>query len=194
VPARALWQAAGVSEGTDAGPRGSADAALLAEAAAKSGLLWVRPAGQDRSWPAWHVWHEDAVVVVSGPGEQDLPELSGPVELLLRSKDTGQRLLRVPAVATVLPEDDERWEPAARALAASRLNSTTSPAQLPEKWRGHNPITELRAAGEALEAPGRYDAGSGAAPPAPTAATTSGWRPWHLRGRRRRFARRRRDR
>ena len=190
MPAVGLWQAAGVSEGTDAGPGGSPHAALLAEAAAKSGLLWIRPAGQDRSWPAWHVWHEGAVVVVSGPGEQDLPDLSGPVELLLRSKDTGQRLLRVPAVATVLPEDDERWEPAAHALAASRLNSTTSPARLPERWRGHNPITELRAAGDALEAPGHYDADSGAAPPAPTPATTSGWRPWHLRGRRgRRFRR-----
>jgi hypothetical protein len=179
-----------VSQGTDASPGGSSHAALLAEAAAKSGLLWIRPAGQDRSWPAWHVWHENAVVVVSGPGEQELPELDGPVELLLRSKDTGQRLLRVPAVAVVLPEGDDRWEPAARALAASRLNATTSPAQLPERWRGHNPITLLRAAGDPLEAPGHYDDASGAAPPPPTPATTSGWRPWHLRGRRRRWRRR----
>src|SRR5215218_2118718 len=200
VPAGPLWDPAGVSQGTDAraGTDGSAggaaqaavQAALLAEAAAKSGLLWIRPEGQDRSWPAWHVWHDGAVVVVSGPDEQELPELTGPVELLLRSKDTGQRLLRVPAVAAVLAEDDDRWEPAARALAASRLNATTSPARLPERWRGRNPITELRAAGAALEAPGNYDDGSGAAPPQPTPATTSGWRPWHLRGRRRRLPRR----
>jgi hypothetical protein len=185
-----LWDAARVSEGTDAGAPGPSYAALLAEAAGKSGLVWIRPAGQERSWPAWHVWHDAAVVVVSGPGEQDLPPLAGPVELLLRSKDSGQRLLRVPATASRLLEDDDRWADAARALAASRLNATIPPAELPARWRGHNPITELRAEGDALEAPGRYDDRSGAAPPAPTPATTSGWRPWHLRGRRRRLSRR----
>ena len=177
-----------MSEGTDEGAPGPAYAALLAEAASKSGLVWVRPAGQERSWPAWHVWHDGAVVVVSGPGEQDLPPLAGRVELLLRSKDTGQRLLSVPATATTLAEDDERWADAARALAASRLNATTSPAELPARWRGRNPITELRAEGDAVEAPGSYDDRSGAAPPAPTPATTSGWRPWHVRGRRRRLS------
>jgi hypothetical protein len=188
-----VWHAAGVSEGTAAAGDGAEPgapasyAALLAEAAAKSGLLWIRPDGQDRSWPAWHVWHDGAVLVVSGPGEQDLPPLEGPVELLLRSKDAGSRLLRVPATARTLPEDDERWAAAAAALAASRLNATTSPAQLPERWRGRNPVTELRAAGDALEQPGRYDDASGAAPPAPTTATTAAWRPWHLRGRRRRL-------
>lgn len=176
-------------------------AALLAEAATKSGLVWVRPAGQRRAWPAWHVWHDGAVVVVSGPGEQDLPVLEGPVELVLRSKASGARLLTVPATASTLAPDDERWPGAARALAASRLNATTSPAQLPDRWREANPITRLTATGAALEAPGAdgdrsygahgyddhsYDDHSGAAPPAPTPATTSGWRPWHARGRSRR--------
>lgn len=162
------------------------DAALLAEAATKSGLVWLRPAGQARAWPAWHVWHESAVVVVSGPGEQQLPELSGPVDVLLRSKDTGARLITVRATATELTPDDESWAGAAAALAASRLNSASSPAELPARWRGTVRITRLVAEGEALEGPGRYDPASGAASPPMTTATTSGWRPWHLRGRRRR--------
>jgi hypothetical protein len=87
-----------------------------------------------------------------------------------------------------VPEDDDGWAGATAALAASRLNATTSPAALPERWRGRNPVTELRAAGEPLEAPGRYDDASGAAPPAPTPATTANWLPWHLRGRRRRLS------
>jgi hypothetical protein len=188
-----VWHAAGVSEGTAEGtaapgaapgsPGTASYAALLAEAASKSGLVWIRPAGQQRSWPAWHVWHDGAVVVVGGPGEQELPPLDGPVELLVRSKDAGQRLLRVPATASRVPEDDDAWEPAARALAASRLNATISPADLPARWRGRNPVVRLVAAGDALEVPGRYDDASGAAPPAPTPATTSGWRPWHVRGR-----------
>ncbi len=163
-----------------------ADAALLAEAASKSGLVWLRPAGQSRAWPAWHVWHDGAVVVVSGPGEQQLPQLSGPVQITVRSKDTGARLIVVAASATTLSPDDEGWPAAATALAASRLNSTAAPADLPQRWRGTCVITRVVAQDAALEGPGHYDDASGAAPPPATAATTSDWRPWHLRGRRRR--------
>lgn len=163
-----------------------ADAALLAQAAAKSGLVWLRPAGQTRAWPAWHVWHEGAVHVVSGPGEQQLPELHGAVDVLVRSKDTGARLITIPTAARTLDPDDEGWPAAAAALAASRLNSPTAPADLPDRWRAAAALTRLDATGEASEAPGRYADASGAAPPPPTAVTTSQWRPWHLRGRRRR--------
>ena len=160
--------------------------ALLAEAAAKSGLVWLRPAGGSRAWPAWHVWHDGAVHVVSGPGEQQLPALGGELDLLLPSKDTGARLLTVPALATPLAPDDDRWPAAAAALAASRLNSLISPADLPAHWRDAATITRVESRGAALEAPGSYDDASGAAVPAPTGGTTSAWRPWHFRGRRRR--------
>jgi hypothetical protein len=160
--------------------------ALLAEAATKSDLVWLRPAGEQRAWPAWHVWHEDAVHVVSGGPEQVLPRLDGPVELLLRSKDTWQRLLTVPAHAAALRPDDERWAAAAAALAASRLNAPVPPAQLPDVWRDTATVTRIEAVGPPSEEPGRYSADSHAAPPPPTPATTSGWRPWHAGGRRRR--------
>ena len=96
--------------------------ALLAEAATKSGLLWVDVPG-DRAWPAWHVWVDGAAYVVSGPGEQTLPELPESVVLVLRSKDTGGRLLRVAARAERLRPEDPRWEPATTALKAARLNA-----------------------------------------------------------------------
>lgn len=162
---------------------------LLAEAASKSDLLWVRRAGEQRAWPAWHVWHDDAVHVVSGGGEQVLPELVGPVELLLRSRDTWERLLTVPARAVPLSPDDERWLGAATALAAVRLNAPVSPAELPEVWRGTATITRIDPDGEPVEEPGRYDDSSHAAPPPPTPATSSAWRPWHAGGRRRRWRR-----
>jgi hypothetical protein len=160
--------------------------ALLAEAAGKSGLLWIRPAGQDRSWPAWHVWHDGAVHVVSGGDEQTLPPLEGPLDLLVRSKETWQRLLTLPAHATTLGPDDERWASAAGALAAARLNASVPPAQLPQLWRENATITRIDADGPPVEQPGDYDDSSHAAPPAPTPATRSGWRPWHAGGRRRR--------
>lgn len=188
--------------------------ALLAEAAGKSGLVWLRRNGEQRWWPAWHVWHEGAVVVVSGPGEQELPDLDGggsdgprtdgprtdgglllrsvDVELLLRSKDSGARLLTVPARAQRLDPLSPQWQAAAEALAASRLNSAHAPAGLPAHWREVTAvITRVSPAGTALEQPGSYDPASGAAAPAASAATTSGWRPWHARGRQGRAARRR---
>ncbi len=167
-------------------PSVESEAALLAEAASKTGLVWLRPAGQQRAWPAWHVWHEGAVHLVSGPGEQQLPPLAGEVDLLVRSKDTGQRLLTVPALATTLSPDDERWLPAATALAASRLNSPVPPAELPARWQAGATVTRVEARGAATERPGSYDDASGAAEPPPAEGTTSTWRPWHLGGRRRR--------
>lgn len=179
-----------VPDDPSAGPRPEdAWRALLTEAASKSDFLWVRPAGEKRAWPAWHVWHDGAVHVVSGGGEQVLPQLHGSVDLLLRSKDTWERLLTVPAVASPLNPDDDRWGAAAATLAASRLNATVPPAQLPDVWRGTATITRIDAVASPLEEPGSYSDSSHAAPPPPTPATTAGWRPWHARGRRRRWRR-----
>ena len=181
-----------MSEPDDA-PAAAGSAALLAEAAGKSGLVWLRPHGQQRAWPAWHVWSSGAVLVVSGPGEQELPPLDGPVDLVLRSKDTGGRLLTVTATASTLAPDDGAWPAAAEALAASRLNSAHSPAALVDHWRSSGAVVTRVAPlpdAEPVEAPGHYDEGSGAAAPVPSPATTSGWRPWHAGGRRRRALRR----
>ena len=178
-----VWHAARVS---DQQALRAAQAALLAEAASKSGLVWLRPADQSRAWPAWHVWHDGAVHTVSGPGEQQLPELSGPVVLLARSKDTGARLISVPTTARRLDPTGDAWLAAATALAASRLNSATAPADLPARWREAAVITRFTPDAAAVESPGSYGQASGAAPPAPSAGTTSDWRPWHWRGRRRR--------
>jgi hypothetical protein len=169
--------------------------ALVAEAATKSDLLWVRPtAGADeRAWPAWHIWHEGAAYVVSGPGEQQLPPLSGPVEVVLRSKDTWVRLVTVAGTASTVPPDDPAWPDVAAALKAKRLNAP-DPDRLLERWAAANIITRLSVDGGIVEGPGHYDDRSGAAPPPPSEATTARWAPWHLRGRRntRRAARKRR--
>jgi hypothetical protein len=156
--------------------------ALVAEAGAKSDLLWVRVPG-GRAWPAWHIWREGSAYVVSGPAEQPLPPLVGDVEVILRSKDTWARLLTLRAVALTLTPDDEDWPEIAAALKASRLNAP-DPDHLLDRWAAANTVTRLTPGGVALESPGSYDDSSGAAPPAPTEATTTRWAPWHLRGRR----------
>jgi hypothetical protein len=165
--------------------------ALVAAAAAKSDLLWVRPepSGADdrtgpggRAWPAWHVWHDGAAYVVSGPGEQELPPLSGDVEVILRSRDTFARLVTVRATASTVDPDDPGWAEAAGALKVKRLNAP-DPDHLLDRWARAATITRLSLSGGLLEGPGRYDERSGSAPPPATEATTVHWAPWHLRGR-----------
>lgn len=153
--------------------------ALFAEAAGKSGLLWIDVPG-DRAWPAWHAWADDTVFVVSGPGEQTLPWLPDEVLLILRSKDTGGRLLTVRATARALTPDDPQWPVATEALKGSRLNATDD---VVARWATSCTVRALRPFGTPLEGPGNYGDTSRAAPVPPSEATTTGWRPWHLGGR-----------
>lgn len=161
---------------------------LLAQAASTSKILWVTVPG-GRTWPAWHAWVEDTAYLVSGPGEQHLPELPEQVELTLRSKDTGGRLVRATARAERLTPEDERWETATTALRAGRLNAPAGDTV--ERWAREDVVTALVPL-TLLEEPGRYDDRSGAAPPVPSPATTDSWTPWHARGRPRRRRRLRR--
>ncbi|WP_216842705.1 hypothetical protein [Arthrobacter sp. NEB 688] len=163
---------------------------LVNEAASKSGLLWVRlPEGTTH--PVWHVWHDDgdergtgpAAYVVSGPGEQHLPWLPDEVELVLRSKDTGGRLLTMHATARALEPGTDAWEQAAAVLRPERLNAPGSAEEVLERWRDHNTLHVLTPHGRPGEQPGHYDDGSGAAPVRPAAPATARRRPWHWRGR-----------
>jgi hypothetical protein len=120
------------------------------------------------------------VFIVSGPGEQQLPWLPDEVTLILRSKDTGGRLIAVRASVRTVTDDDELWGPATQALKASRLNAVDD---LVARWAQSCTVRALRPFGAPLEAPGRYPDTSGAAPVPPSPATTTGWRPWHLGGR-----------
>lgn len=157
----------------------AAVAALLGEAMTKSGLLWIDVAG-DRAWPAWHVWDDGAAYVVSGPGEQPLPWLPEEVRIILRSKDTGGRLLTLRAHTHVLEPGSPEWDKAAELLRASRLNAVDDSLT---RWAETCTVTALVPFDPPIEAPGAYAAGDARSAPARTAATTTSWRPWHWRGR-----------
>lgn len=99
---------------------------LIEEGAKKSGVLWVSLAGRDRL--AWHVWHDGAIYLVTGGGEQALPGLaeSSRVRVTLRSKDNGAEL--VSFEADVAPVDQsapsETEAGALAALVKERLNAS----------------------------------------------------------------------
>lgn len=157
-------------------------AALVAEACRKSGIVWVKPSDGARFQLAWHVWHDDAVHVVYGVGEQMLPLLTGAVEVVARSKDTGGRVVTFLSRAEVLPAGSPQWQAAAEALSAARLNTPDS-AEQRERWSSGGLISRLTPVRLLRSAPGDAATPSGAAPVPPNPATTTGRKPWHVGGR-----------
>jgi hypothetical protein len=160
-----------------------ADKALIAEGCSKSSVIWVRTVGSDRHQMAWHVWHEGSAYVVYGVEEQMLPLMSGQVEVVVPSKDTGDRLVTFVAQADILPARSPEWEAAADALSASRLNARDSSAQR-DRWASGTLVTRLTPIYVVLAGAGDDSTPSGAAPPPESPATSMGrHQPWHLRGR-----------
>lgn len=149
---------------------------LLGEAANKSGIMWVDIPGE-RTFPVWYAWATDRFYVVSGEGEQLLPPLPEVVHLILRSKDTGGRLLTVTATAHLLAPHTDSWETAADALAGGRLNATDD---VRERWAQTGSLYALQPFGEPLASPGNHADDSGRAPLVPAPPTTAGWRPFHV--------------
>jgi len=127
--------------------------ALVGELARKSGLCWLRYDGRDHA--VWHVWHDEALCLVSGGDEQPLPDLpdGALVEVVMRSKDTGGRVLTwVGRVSVVLPEE-EGWAGTTAALVGGRLN-LRHPGTAAERWAAASVVRRITPTGE-LSQPGR---------------------------------------
>jgi hypothetical protein len=109
--------------------------AAVEEGAKKSSVLWLELPGGPRL--AWHVWHEGAIYVVTGGPEQDLPGLAEAeeIEVILRSKDNGARLVRFPALVAVV-DQAENAEVVAL-LARERLNGSS------ERWAAESLVVRL---------------------------------------------------
>ncbi len=173
-----VWHAGRVDDST---------AALVAELGRKTGVCWLRYGDADRSRAAWHVWHDGALLLVSGGEEQHLPGLDATdrVEVTMRSVETGGRLLTWVGAATTLAPDSPEWAEATAALAAARL-SIPSLTETPRLWASSSTVTRVVPTGEVLEGPGHLSDSDHAAPPAPTPATTRGPLPRVLHRRQRR--------
>ncbi len=163
--------------------------AVIAEACSKSGIVWLRPVDDARRRLAWHTWHDEAVHVVYGVGEQMLPMLTGHVEVSVPSKENRATLVVFLARARILAPHSEQWQEAAQALRSKRLNTLDVDTQL-DRWASGCLISRLDPVHVLAVGAGRADAGSGAEPTRPATGTTTGWRPWHLGGRATRNGRR----
>lgn len=163
--------------------------ALVAETCRKSALVWLRRPQDTHASAAWHVFVDGAVHVVGGGMEQQLPDVADgdELEVTVRSKDTGARVLRLPVrVTTVLP-GTAAWDAVVPELHAKRLNPPDGDDQ-PRRWARESTVLRLEPAGPPVEAPGRLSHRSHAAEPVATPATTRGPLPFVLgrRARRRR--------
>jgi hypothetical protein len=153
---------------------------LVAEATSKSGLIWVTVDG-GRPAPLWHVWQADAAYVLTGGTEQPAPGLAdaGQADVTVRSKTSGGRLVTWRATVTAVAPGTDEWERLVPGLLNQRLNAPDG-RQAPERWARECVLLRLAPTGELLDTPD----GSGAAPPPPSPAVTSGPLPFVL-GRRR---------
>ncbi|MEV4106760.1 hypothetical protein [Nonomuraea sp. NPDC049695] len=119
------------------------NAAAIEEGAKKSGILWLT---LDRPRLAWHAWHDGAIYLVTGGGEQQLPGLEAldQVHVTLRSKDNGARLVEFEAAASVV--DQATAADAVAVLAKERLNATDS-EHLTERWARDSTVLRLTPGG-----------------------------------------------
>ena len=128
------------------------------------------------------MWHDDgderssgpAAYVVSGPGEQSLPWLPDEVELVLRSKDTGGRLMTVHATVREVTPESPDWDAAVEVLRPERLNAVGDVA---ERWRQSCTIHVLTPHGRPSRRPARTPTGRVSPRCVPRPATTARWRP-----------------
>ena len=156
---------------------------LVDEAMKKAGLLWIGPAGSDQMRAYWHAWVDGKIYLLTGGGEQPDPgwrERSA-VDVLVRSKDTGHRLVVFRATTTLLLGTDSDWETASTELAKKRLNLSDA-ENAPQRWVTDRTVRcyRLTLTGEVLEGPADHPQDSLRAAPVSSPATTRSRLPWVL--------------
>jgi hypothetical protein len=164
----------GVSEPGTTSARGDAfDAALIVELARKTSVSWLRYAGGVH--PAWHLWHDDALYVLSGGEEQCLPgiEEAEEIAVTMRSKENGGRLITWVGSASRLLPEEPRWPEVTAAMVSDRLN-LESLTEAPLRGARESVVTRIRPTGESRESPGDLSHDAHLGVPAATPATTRG--------------------
>ena len=156
---------------------------LIEQACTKSSMLWLRQPGERRAHPAWHVWTDGAVHLVTGGLEQRLDGLAltdgAHIDVVVRSKDNGARLVTFRAVVSELRREAPAWDAVVRELHAKRLNPPDGEAQ-PERWARESRVLRIEPTGDLTEHPGHMPARSHAAEPVPSDAITLGPLPFVL--------------
>ena len=165
--------------------------ALVSEATKKSDLVWLA-CGDSPVAAAWHVWHDGAAYVLTGPGEQPVPDdlwVFPTCEVIVRSADNLGRVVSWEAMVWKVAPGTEEWTDVLPALLAKRLNLRDGAAAA-DRWAAECTVFRLVPTGRLFEAGDAMPTESGAEPPRPTPATSEVRLPFQLSlARRRRRAR-----
>jgi hypothetical protein len=148
---------------------------LVNEAAKKAAIAWV----DGRA--VWCAWFGDALYVVTGGGEQEVPALvaGATVAVTLRG-DHGGRIVTWPAAVSTVDPAGEEWTTVAPQLAGKRLNASGGPTETAERWAHGSTLYALRPSAAPLEAGETLPEASLAEPPRPSAAARPAKRPFRL--------------
>lgn len=149
---------------------------LVSEAMKKAAVAWVS-VDDGPALALWCAAIDDALYIVSGPGEQSAPGLAYAerAKVSLRG-DHGGRIVTWPAEVTRVDPRSEEWEAVVPQLAGKRLNSPDSATDLARRWAAECSVNRLTPAGDPEE-PGDS---SEAAPPRETPAARPAKRPFRL--------------
>ena len=115
---------------------------LVAEATRRSGVVWVSADGASPRL-VWHLWHDDAMFLVGGGDEQELPPLHDTAVVVVRSKASqSDRVVEWRADVTPVLPGTPLWDEVVPLLAAQRLNAVST-AALPERWAQASTVLRL---------------------------------------------------
>jgi hypothetical protein len=117
---------------------------LISEAARRSGVVWVT-FGSHPPRVVWHRWHDDALWLVTGGSEQQLPgaDTATSARVTVRSKATqnDQVVTWTAEVARIEPRTPA-WDAVVALLHAQRLNAPDGEAQ-PDRWARESVLLRL---------------------------------------------------
>jgi hypothetical protein len=153
---------------------------LVDEVLKKAAIAWLT-VGDAPGYGVWCLGLDNALYVVSGPGEQPAPGLGTAAEALVTLRgDHGGRVVTWPAaVSRVWPGTDD-WDTVTPQLAAKRLNAPGTADALIARWAAECAVSKLSPAGPPVEAGATLPDASLAAPPLPSPATRRPRNPFRL--------------
>jgi hypothetical protein len=115
---------------------------LIAEATRRSGVVWVSADGTAPHL-LWHLWHADALWLVGGGDEQDLPPLADRAVVVVRSKATQSgRVVEWEADVSRVEPGSQEWDEVVPLLAAERLNAPSA-QDLQARWAASSTVLRL---------------------------------------------------
>ncbi|SRR6266508_872282 len=152
---------------------------LLDEAMKKAAVAWVAVGG--RPYGVWCLWVDDALYVVSGPGEQSAPGLAEASTALVSVRGGhGGRILTWPARVSRVEPGGEEWGKVIPQLAGKRLNASGTAEETSARWAAECVVSRLAPAGEPTEVGPTLPDDPGLAPPPPTDAVRRVAKPFRL--------------